>query len=332
MPHVHNVIPKGKVNTLRHDPTRTTMLRKQFQAEIKRRVRELKLAVKDFLVIKDALALKPLPGPRFEKPRFIPTGTTREIPLSNVSPRQYEFKTDPQKLLAFRLWLVDQIDAKMLRAVGGQPGKPWTAKYIESAYKKGLINAYLASRKAQAVESDEVFSRSQEQFLRSSFAQPETLSKVELLSTRSYEDLKGVSDTMATRMNSILAQGMVEGRGAEDIARQMFKEIDGLTRKRALVIARTEIIHAHAEGQLDAFAALGLGDLGVLAEWSTANDNRVCPQCAAMEGKRFKVKDSHGLIPLHPNCRCSWIPWVDIGDAGKLSSDPKVRAASRKRK
>jgi hypothetical protein len=61
-------------------------------------------------------------------------------------------------------------------------------------------------------------------------------------------------------------------------------------------------IHAHAEGQLDAFDRLGIKDLGIQAEWSTAGDERVCPLCQGYEGKIMPISEARGMIPLHPNC------------------------------
>jgi hypothetical protein len=67
------------------------------------------------------------------------------------------------------------------------------------------------------------------------------------------------------------------------------------------MLARTEIVNAHAVGQLNAFRMLGLEELGVMAEWSTGGDDRVCPDCGALEGEIFTVDEAEGMIPLHPN-------------------------------
>ncbi len=113
-------------------------------------------------------------------------------------------------------------------------------------------------------------------------------------------------------MNRILADGIAHGRGVKAIARDLVERVDTLTRSRALMIARTEVINAHAEGQLDAFAELGVESLGVMAEWSTAGDDHVCPECSAMEGKIIPIDEARGMIPMHPNCRCSWVPYVEV--------------------
>lgn len=284
------------------DPTGTLFIRERFTKDIRRRVSKVRRAILNWLVKEDQLGLK----------KF-------KAPLHNV--REFEFMTDAQKLAVFNAWLAVQIENELLGAgiglfasgvgFGGSMGSgPWTQKYIESAYKKGLINAYLSSRRNLPATDPNFIDQTQEEFLRSAFLAPERISKVQLLASRSFEQLRGFSTLMAGQLSTILAQGMIDGKSVTQIAREMFEKIDNLTEARALLIARTEIIHAHAEGQLDSFADLGIEEVGLLAEWSTAGDDRVCPQCSALEGKVFTIAKARGKIPLHPNCRCTWIPRI----------------------
>ena len=78
-----------------------------------------------------------------------------------------------------------------------------------------------------------------------------------------------------------------------------------------MTLARTEVINAYTEGTLDSYERLGVEEVQGRAEWSTAGDDRVCPQCAGMEGAVFTIREARGLIPLHPNCRCAWLPVID---------------------
>jgi SPP1 gp7 family putative phage head morphogenesis protein len=111
-------------------------------------------------------------------------------------------------------------------------------------------------------------------------------------------------------MSTTLANGLAHGKGAGTIARELYKNVSSLSRARAWTIARTEIINAHAEGQLDAFEKLGIEKVGAELEWSTAGDDIVCTKCEEMNGEVFTVEEARGMIPLHPNCRCAWIPYV----------------------
>ena len=293
-------------NALRTDPTRTSLIRRRFQAEMMRRVKKLIAALREFLIEKDALGLKQ------KKLGFA-------ILAEEAGHREFEFRTDAEKLEAFNNWLKQQVEANLLSPSPGTPaGRPWLSEFIESAFKKGQLNAFLSSKQASLLEQEGVGSQTMESFLRSSFGQAEATSKARLLATRAFEDLKGVTSTMSSQMNQILAQGIIDGTGPAEIAREMVEKIGSLTEKRALVIARTETIAAHAEGQLDAFENLGVDELGVKAEWVTAGDDRVCPECHDMEGKVFDVEEARGLIPLHPNCRCTWVPFIPTAVENKF--------------
>lgn len=274
----------------RFDPTRTGLLRQQFEREVRKRLRSLKLAIVRFLLIDDELGLVP------------------RAPAAILNARRFEFSTKDEKLKAFNRWLVKQADKKLLET-DATNGKPWTGKYVDSAYRKGVVRGYLDARaKKLATASKDVAAGAKAEFLTSAFAQPERLDKLRLLGTRALEELRGVSADMAKKMSRSLVKGMLQGDNPRKIAREMVDEIDGLSRTRALLIARTEIIHAHAEGQLDAFEELGIPSVSAEVEWSTAKDDRVCEDCSELDGETYTLDEARGKIPLHPNCRCSWLP------------------------
>ena len=295
----------------RTDPQRLTLLRRQFERDLKKRFRNLAREIRKLVIGLDVFGLGESPL------------------LFNVERRAWSFQTNPQKLASFRRWLQEQIDVGILEVAGD--GKPWNAKYIESAYNKGVTRAFVDVRSAKLQEKLGFLDATKEEFLRSSFSQPGRLTKVEFLFTRTFEELRGVSNEMARRLNRTLAIGLAEGRGARQIAREMAANISGLSRQRAQVIARTELAAAHSEGQLDAFEDLGIEEVGVFAEWSTAGDDRVCPICAPNEAQLFTIKDARGLIPAHPNCRCAWIPATEANKRFKRQQSLKRRRATRRR-
>lgn len=299
------------------DPSRTAALRRAFSAEALRRLRAVKKAVWELIVTQDVLGL-------LHSPPGVPFGVVSASPVANA--QEWRFLTDDKKLQTFQKWLEKLVDDKVL-TTDAVSGEPWTAKYVRDAYKKGAIRAFLDARGATIKKSIDFFNGSKEEFLRSSFAQPERLSKVKLLATRAFEELRGVTKVMASQMNRALANGMLRGHNPRQIAKAMAANVDGLTKTRALVIARTEIIHAHAEGQLDSLEDLGADEVSAMVEWSTADDEKVCPACEALEGKVFKITEARGLIPRHPNCRCAWIP---AEDGAVKDRKRKLSAAVRK--
>jgi len=285
MVHQH-LISNAKL--LRADPTRTTGIVRRFVADLRRRARKLIVAVSVFLDTEDELGLK------------------EHTTLIRMARRTFAFRSDADKLKAFNEWFAQQVQLNVLSVpVGTDPSRPWTAQYVESAYKRGLLNAYFSTKAGRELGE---FEQNQISFLRAAFTSPEAVSKMRLLATRSFEDLKGVTAQMSASMSRILANGMAEGRNPRDIATTMRQNLAKLTQQRAELIARTEVIHAHADAQLDAFTKLGVKELGIQAELSTAGDDRVCSQCAALEGAVYPIEEARNIIPVHPLCRCNWTP------------------------
>ena len=287
-------------NQLKFDPTRTTTIRRRFLAEMKSRFRALKKVVRETIDTKDVLGLRP--------------GVPLKLNISDEV-QAWRFQSESGKIDSFNTWFQEQTDAKVLTPrglsqteLGPDAGKPWTAKYVDSAYKKGKTTAYTQVHQAKLEGSPDFYEGSKAEFLRQSFGAPETVAKLQLIATRSFTELKGVTAVMSQQMSRVLVNGLAQGQSPKVIARDMVDTITGIEKKRALVIARTEVIHAHAEGQLDTYEELGVGEVGIMAEWSTAGDAFVCELCQPMEAVILTVKEARGMIPRHPNCRCMFIP------------------------
>lgn len=295
--------------TLRRDPARLTGERARFLRDMRRRFNSLLASLRELVATEDAFGLL-APEP---------------IALNAGTPRRWQFMRSDQKLKAFNEWFKGQIEEKILTLDAS--GNAWTGAYVRSAYKRGLMNSFLASRKT-ALSDDAAFTAgTQAEFLRSSFGGGVALEKLELLGTRTYEQLRGVTAQMSSSMSRILAQGIADGKNPYSLVKDLAEEV-GFSFSRAARVARTELMHAHAEGQLDAYEKLGVKELGVLAEWSTAGDDRVCPMCIPLQGAIFTIKEARGLIPRHPNCRCTWIPAnVSEKELRQIRSKPALRRA-----
>lgn len=80
------------------------------------------------------------------------------------------------------------------------------------------------------------------------------------------------------------------------------------------MIARTEANRAFNEGNLDALAQADVREVVFLL----ASD--ACHECQAVAesepgqklGKKFTLEDARSIIPVHPNCRCTWITEVPL--------------------
>ncbi len=279
------------------DPTRTILLRRQFVADMVRRFKIVSKNIQELIVDDDALGLIT------KEPINFNIATNQQ-----VEKQAWRFQTNTQKIKSYRKWLQQQFDAEVLTSVSGISDKPWLSTYIESSYKKGVTRSYTEFNASELASSKDFYEGGKAQFLIDSFSAPEAQAKIELLYTRAFTELEGITKAMDQQMSRILADGLTQGYGINKIARNLRNNVTNLTNTRAKVLARTEIVRAHAEGQLDAFERLGVEEVGIQAEWITAGDDRVCQFCAEMEGTVWTIEEARGLIPAHPNCRCAWIP------------------------
>jgi SPP1 gp7 family putative phage head morphogenesis protein len=292
MTHVHNA-----VSPLRADPTRTAGLRRAFAAVLLKRFNRLRASIIRTVDAEDSFGLKP-----------------RSIAFNE----SWRYLSDPEKVRAFRSWLEKEIGDLILNRSLNE----LLQKYVEEGFKKGAGRAFTQVR---GTGDSDFYNGSQAEFLRSAFGQPVAIEKVQLLLDRVFTDLKGVTDAMATAIQRALLDGLVQGKGPREIARDLAKHVDNIGKRRAELVARTTVISVHAEGQLIALKNLGVDEVGVLVEWLTAGDGRVCVLCSDMEGKTFTIEEASGKIPMHPACRCAFAPSVKAAKA-KLAKIPVARS------
>lgn len=282
-------------NPMRFDPTRTKTLRRAFVAVVRRRYSSLKVAVLKLVADGDVF------------------GLTRNAD-------DWSLAQTPDQVRQFREWVRRQIAEKIRGLTNDQL---WD-RYINAGLKKGVGRAYDDWRRSNpgaANEPMDFYRGSRDQFVKSSFNQPVAKEKVKLLAARTFDELDNIDHDMSTKMSRALTDGLVQGKGRDDVARDIVKAV-GISQQRAEAVAQTELIRAHAEGQLLAFDLLGVEELGVAVEWSTAHDDAVCEQCEPLEGVVLKVDEARGMIPRHVKCRCCWEP-ANVGESDKGQKDTK---------
>ncbi len=297
-------------NPLKMDPTRTATLRRAFSARIKRQFARLRFEIRKLVVADDSFGLMPLS-----------INKSVNLPVT-ANDRHWRYLPNADKIKEFQAWLRLQFGSTLI----GQSEERLWEMYIEQGFRKGAGRAFddtTRSQRAAAVgkESMDFMGGTRDQFLRMSFGQPVAVEKVKLLAGRSFDDLENVTADMAVRMSRTLTDGLVQGKGPREVARDLDKDLD-IGRNRAELIARTELIRAHAEGQLTALENLGVEEVGVTVEWSTTGDEKVCPACEDLEGVILKIDEARGMLPRHPGCRCSWIP-ANVGEDDKGQKDTK---------
>ena len=256
-------------NVMRMDPTRTTTIRRKIEVDFQRRYKDLARAFKTYLLtdfIQMKLALLP----------------------------------SEQILLRTNEWM----DSKFNEVFDYENGD--LSDFIMESYIKGANRSYSLMKNPTTFPSKAIALGAAAEFIRRITTAPESRSNFGLIRINAVSQYKMLNMQLNQSISRIVAEGLLSGATTTEMASKISETINSINKTRARLIARTETIRAHAEGQLDAYEALGLQNVGVMAEWSAAAD--ACPKCAPMDGAIFTLAEAHGLIPLHPNCRCLWLP------------------------
>jgi SPP1 gp7 family putative phage head morphogenesis protein len=101
------------------------------------------------------------------------------------------------------------------------------------------------------------------------------------------------------------------GSNPKKIARLIADRVEKIGLHRATLIARTETIRAHHLASIRRYRELGITGVKVTAEWVTYGDSNVCELCSPLEGKIFTLDEVEFMIPVHPQCRCATLPYIE---------------------
>lgn len=293
----------------RYDPTHTTALRNAFVRNMKTRFAELVKVIRIGVVKQDCFGLK---GRDMITYQMTPPGE-----------HSFSFLRNPEKIDEFMKWLQEQVDKGLLtigtfNQIGRGIENAWTDMYILDSYKRGLLRAQAELRKAGLTIPD----------IEMGIAMtPIHLDRVGVLFTRVFSELKGITAEMERNISRILAQGMINGEDPITLANKLVAAIDGTgmgtlgitdtlgrfipALTRAKMMARTEMIRAFHLAAIQEYRNWGVEGVTVMAEWMTAQDEKVCSQCLALQGKIFSLDEIEPMIPLHPNCRCIALPYIE---------------------
>jgi len=77
---------------------------------------------------------------------------------------------------------------------------------------------------------------------------------------------------------------------------------------RSNLIARTEITRTAVGGSLDYYKEEGVEKVVFVSSLGS----RTCAECDALNGSVYTIAESDGVIPVHMNCRCAFVPVVGV--------------------
>ena len=125
----------------------------------------------------------------------------------------------------------------------------------------------------------------------------------------------GFGQEAAQAAKNALISGVTLGYNPRQIAPMVQQALD-VSRNRALVISRTEMLRSYKNANTETFRANS--DVVDQWRWTAALSARTCAACLAMDGSLHDLSED---LESHPCCRCTAVPvtksWDDIlGAAG----------------
>jgi SPP1 gp7 family putative phage head morphogenesis protein len=268
---------KKAKNLLAKDPTRTTTLRNRAVGELNQRFGELKKLITTSIV-------------------------KNKVFVENANPLQksdFVFLRTPQKLERFDIWL-EQAISEIILSGGTDISSPqlnWLLGYFKESYERGAKkgNNELAS----------VYGRNEIQARLDILSAPFHIEKLQLIFTRDFAQLKGITEAMSQQINYHLSEALLKGENPRQVAKTINDRVDAIGITRARLLARTEIINTHNLAKVNEGKILSdlLGE-DVVYRWITSGDIKVRPEHVSRNNKYYSFERVAELIG-EPNCRCA---------------------------
>ena len=259
----------------------------QYAADLARRFTTLKSLVWQSIVKNDCFRLRP----------------GHIVAMAESLRPPFEFTDNPAKVQMFMKWLNDAEDSEILE-VTKREGRQvvahseWQNIYVRRSYEKGIAFAERKLAEAGiAVTAEEI---------RDVFNRPIHADALGMLYTRNFTELQGITEAMDQQISRVLADGLAQGMNPRAIARAINNRVDKIGITRARTLARTEVNRAQNEATLNRYSDYGVKKV----EW-VATSSRPCPICAVNDGSIHTREEARGLLPAHPNCRCTWSPVIE---------------------
>jgi SPP1 gp7 family putative phage head morphogenesis protein len=104
-----------------------------------------------------------------------------------------------------------------------------------------------------------------------------------------------------------LTEGLLNGEGIPKLAARVQDACRAIGKTRAETIARTETMYAVNTGTITRYTQAGIEKVRYLA----GLDERVCEECESKHGEVYEIADAP-MLPLHPRCRCTFSPVIEV--------------------
>jgi hypothetical protein len=268
------------------DPTKTGKLRQMFRGEAQRKLRTLLTATREMLVEQNALG-------NVHHPMMLIGFFRQQLPSEQGG-----------KLEIFTRWFNNAIYSILV-----QDGR-WLQEHAYRAYGHGLRAGEQWSKRPLASNPGDLFLK----FYRN--------------------ELEGIADVTVQQVTRAISNGLLNREAPATIYRRVVAVSIKTTEPRLRALGHQIIVQMHNLGIAAQLKSVGVTQVNVIPETLaprfafprrdaikdqeevnilTAGDDDVCDECEDYaEAGPYELEDVEAELPLHPNCRCAWVPTYDM--------------------
>ena len=146
--------------------------------------------------------------------------------------------------------------------------------------------------------------------------EPVDQAAVDILTNQQTVYYDNLTEAQSRKTNEIIAAGLEDGLSDKEISENITGSIKNISNKRALRIARTEIVKSHTIAQTETMNQAGIKEYNYV----TSNDKKVAKICKKNQGPKGREKiyktelagTAQNPLPVvnsHPNCRCTTVAY-----------------------
>ena len=123
---------------------------------------------------------------------------------------------------------------------------------------------------------------------------------LEWIKLRSLTLAKSINKTTLEALNGLI-QNFEVGMTVAQATKEIQKWFSDNEKWKAQMIGRTETVAAWNEATIHRYELEGIK----MVEWMASPG--ACDECLAFDAQVFDTANAHGMIPLHNNCRCTFL-------------------------
>lgn len=134
-------------------------------------------------------------------------------------------------------------------------------------------------------------------------------------------------EKLAGELQGELTRVLLQGKSPTEAGKRLAKKM-GTGEYQALRLVNTECTYAQSLADVDSFKSMDVDKVQYLATLEA----HTCDTCGALDGQVFTLKDvAPGITapPIHPNCRCTLVPYFEDDDSDRWMRDPSTGKGSQ---